>query len=670
VEALRRFCDSIRTHTRRPDQLEIVLVVDSDDEASCRFEYPDLNIRKIEGPPGRTMSALNMAGYSVSTGCYLALLNDDIVVRTAWWDDRLLDVIQSHPDGIVLAHVNDTIFKGALCTFPILTRTFCELAGGICPEGYIRYRIDDHIHDVFTLLAALGHRRRIFLPDVIFQHLNLRSTGDGRAAYIVEPQCHAIDSERFRMLLPERKRLALAAAKIIGAPSHSVNQSILGSPDLVPDSVFERNARFRERLSRSIRGHASPNLRVSLDAALGITTDPTASPDPAAPVHVVVSFGEISNQHGTGCLVKRLFRDRPGIFSIRFRDDWGIHDFGDWHVKLEFEPGARSQILRNVRRILQGRHVETVTCVPVTSAELVTALAVRDAFGARLCVWIMDDQNIAVNSIPDDIMKEALESCSLRLTTHPELRDAYQHKYGLATYILPAVVPAHLIGAEAGEGDRQNPPNRIALLGSFSDQTCFDRLCSTLESCDCSIDWYGQNHSPRLGLPNDNLARAHIRPLGFVPEDRLAAELKNYALAIVPAGALDGQENHDNHKAAASLRLPGQILFAIATSYTPVLVVGGEENCGARFVRHFGVGDVAPYEKDAVRAAIARLREPGIQREMRRNAAAIAPAFSDQGVGQWLSASTELGRPVDNRFDDVFSAYSNSGTERHPCEAK
>src|SRR5947209_1402407 len=123
-----RLCDSIRANTRRIEELEVVLVVDSDDEQACRFDYPGLNIQIVVGAPGRNMGELNMAGYRASSGRYLMLLNDDVVVDTSAWDDHVLDVFQAYPDGIVLVHINDIIYREALCTFPFLTRTYCELA--------------------------------------------------------------------------------------------------------------------------------------------------------------------------------------------------------------------------------------------------------------------------------------------------------------------------------------------------------------------------------------------------------------------------------------------------------------------------------------------------------------------------------------------------------------
>src|ERR1035441_6901735 len=218
--SLPRLCDSIRTHTSHPDRLEIVFVMDSDDLASLMFEYSGLNIRKVEVAPGMAMGELNMAGYRAASGRYLMLLNDDVVLRTPAWDERVLEVFRSYPDGIVLVHVNENIFREKLCTFPFLTRNFCELADGICPSGYLRYRIHDHIHNVFDLITLLGHRRRIFLPDVIFEHHNFVKTDQGHD-YVPNPEIHAIDTRLFDALLPERKRLALVAMATIDRHARS-----------------------------------------------------------------------------------------------------------------------------------------------------------------------------------------------------------------------------------------------------------------------------------------------------------------------------------------------------------------------------------------------------------------------------------------------------------------
>jgi hypothetical protein len=415
--------------------------------------------------------------------------------------------------------------------------------------------------------------------------------------------------------------------------------------------VYQQNAFLRERLIELI-GTLGPHGVPPLDPDVRLVTSPEASEDPRAPVHAVVTINEINYEHGTGPLVKRIFAGRRGIFSIRSRDHWGIQDFGDWHVKISQEGRTRPEWFRRVLRVLAGRNVKSVTCVPFLAEELMTSIAIKESFGAKMCAYIMDDQNVAQNVIPDDLMREFLEKCSLRLATHPELRDAYARKYGLPFYILPAVAPAALVSVEPLPPAYDPQAKRGALLGSFWDQSWFDQLCAALEPSDYRIDWYGQNRSPWLKFPPEDLTRAGITPFGILPEERLAVELRKYPFVIVPCGALGGKETNVG---VASLSLPGRILFAAATSHTPIVLVGSERSCGARFVERFGIGVTVPYDAARLAEAMQRLSQPQLQAEMRRKAAAIAGALSDRGVVDWLSEAIERGEPRDSRFEDLFA---------------
>jgi hypothetical protein len=424
---------------------------------------------------------------------------------------------------------------------------------------------------------------------------------------------------------------------------------------------MDRNAFLRESLFELIRRDAEAPMRRNLDAQLGIVTAPEAPADPDLAVDVVISVNEINDEHGTGPLVKRVFNGRRGIFSIRSRDDWGTHNFGDWHVRISPKRETRVEHYRESLRVLRGKRVRTVTCVPFCTSDILASIAIKEAFDAKLCIWVMDDQNVAVHAIPDAIMQECLKKSSLRLFTHPELRVAYEQKYRLRGHILPAVVPAHLVAEQALEPAYDLRARTVALLGSFWDQSWFDRLCSILEPCKYTAHWYGQNRSPWFTFPADELARAGIVPFGIIPEERLAVELRRYPFVIVPVGALD--ENETN-KGVASLSLPGRILFAAATSHTPVLVVGSERTCGARFVKHFGIGAVAPYEVGALSAAIDWLTEPEVQLAARSRAVALAPMFSDRGVVDWLANSIEMGNPIDDRFEKAFCGYDTAAYDK------
>jgi hypothetical protein len=215
IAQLRRFLDSIIRTVSRPDIIEIVLVVDEDDRESGMVRHNRLCLNRVVVAPGLTMGSLNMEGYLASTGRYLMLLNDDVIARTGGWDRQLLACCRRFPDGIGLVHVNDTLLRHHLCTFPLVSRTYCEFAGGICPREYTRYRIDDHIEDIFNLLAFLGHRRTVYLPDVVFEHCNAVDHPEAGRVYQSDSAILAEDAPRFEAMFAARKELALRLVEYI-----------------------------------------------------------------------------------------------------------------------------------------------------------------------------------------------------------------------------------------------------------------------------------------------------------------------------------------------------------------------------------------------------------------------------------------------------------------------
>ena len=422
------------------------------------------------------------------------------------------------------------------------------------------------------------------------------------------------------------------------------------------DSALLVNESLRNRLASALLNPAAaPPVVNSGAAALEVVASPRASSDVESPLRVVITLNEVNNLHGTGPLVERICRGWPNVFSIRARNDYGgVQEFGDWQVCLSQRARSRSEFFETVLSILRGRTIESALCVPFLDDDFLTAIAVQECFGAKLCAYVMDDQNVAINNISDDLMREFLQRCSLRLITHPELRYAYETKYQLPFHILPAIVPSHLVATEPVAAPPLNGPRRGALIGSFWDQSWFDRLCTALSGCGHDIDWFGNNKSPWLAFAPASLAKARIKAHGVIPEQQLASELKNYPFVIVPVS--EERSNESNH-GVARLSLPGRILFALASSHTPILIVGGSHTCGARFVSHFGVGEVAPYDRRKLAEAMQRMSHPINQTRMRQQAARIAPALSDRDVAGWVAQSIEMGRPADRRFEDLFAGY-------------
>jgi hypothetical protein len=166
--------DSVFATASRSTELEVVLYIDGDDRPSHAIDHPNLRIVKLIRPRA-SMGVMTQACYAASSGRYIMLANDDLVCRSFGWDRVIQDRFDACEDEVALVWGND-LFRGErLPTHPFLSRTVCEIMGGICPEAYRRDYIDTHIYDIFCLLCRLGHDRRIFLPNLIFEHMHVEN---------------------------------------------------------------------------------------------------------------------------------------------------------------------------------------------------------------------------------------------------------------------------------------------------------------------------------------------------------------------------------------------------------------------------------------------------------------------------------------------------------------
>ena len=266
VASLRRFLDSLLVTAAHPETIEVILVVDADDAASVAFRYDGLAVRQVVGPPGQTMGDLNTAGYEASTGAYVMLLNDDVVARTKGWDDLIRAQLRCFPDDIVLIHTNDTLMREHLCTFPLVSRTFCERIGGVCPREYVRYRIDDHLEDIFKLLGVLGEQRIVYMPDVVFEHFNFVEQFDGPNVYLSDPKILAVDAPKFEALFPHRKELALQLKEYIDERAASTvradrQRTLAGIAD---SAVLHATKRLRVESAETTRSSANTRVTVGV----------------------------------------------------------------------------------------------------------------------------------------------------------------------------------------------------------------------------------------------------------------------------------------------------------------------------------------------------------------------------------------------------------------------
>lgn len=211
-----RLLESIADTAERPGELEVLFYIDADDpESLARIGRQGLAVKKLCGPPGCGIGVMTNVLYRESRGAFVLLCGDDNVFRTPGWDARVRAEFARFPDGVALVYPNDLYQGEQICTAPFISREVCELMGGPCPPVYVSSYIDTHLLNIFVHLEHMGHKRRIYLPDVVLEHLHHLA---GKAQFdetyarrMPAEQSHAI----YMRLEPQRQKVIAALARRI-----------------------------------------------------------------------------------------------------------------------------------------------------------------------------------------------------------------------------------------------------------------------------------------------------------------------------------------------------------------------------------------------------------------------------------------------------------------------
>jgi hypothetical protein len=174
VKLVERFLQSVIAQSNHVELIEVVLCVDDDDTESHGIKSSQLALKTIV-VPRQTMGAYNSICLKNATGEITIAVNDDVVVRTQGWDDKVRALDARYPDGIYLGYGND-LFKGEkVCTFPIMSRETCQALAEPYPEIYKGAFIDVHLMDIFRRLEKRGYPRMVYAEDIIFEHVHYRT---------------------------------------------------------------------------------------------------------------------------------------------------------------------------------------------------------------------------------------------------------------------------------------------------------------------------------------------------------------------------------------------------------------------------------------------------------------------------------------------------------------
>lgn len=400
-----------------------------------------------------------------------------------------------------------------------------------------------------------------------------------------------------------------------------------------------------------------------------VDTSPTSSPLGGRAVDVIVTPVEVNENHGTGVFLKMLFAAGDDIVSIRSLDQHnGQQDFG---LPMKIEHGHNSQkaasqavssreaIYARIAKALQSVEVRRVLCVPYLPDDVMTAIAIHGIFKAPMCTFIMDDQNIAEPSIADEPMRELLEKSTLRLAISPEMRTAYEKKFGLPFFYLPPTAPAHMLPSQLHVPVTPPDARHGVMIGNLWSPRWPDLLRATMRNSGVTLSYPGG-----ASLPG---SAESWQADGIYPQDRLATGelvrmLRSMWFAVLPSGTMDADEDR---RWVAQFSLPSRLVYLMCTSHIPVIVLGSRDTAAAHFVEQFGIGVVADYHPDSFRNAVQHISKPEVNLAMRRRGYVAAGRFVDTGVGEWIWQSLAKGRPVDGRFEDLAPQPQSSPASGH-----
>jgi len=177
TKLVERFFRSVIAQSAYPELIEVVVCVDDDDAASHGITSDQLAVKLIV-VPRQSMGAYNSICLQHATGQITIAVNDDVIIRTKGWDEKVRALDARHPDGIYLGYAND-LFKGKkVATFPILSCETCEVLGEPYPRLYKGAFIDVHLMDIFRRLEKRGYPRMAYAEDIVFEHVHYRTNPD------------------------------------------------------------------------------------------------------------------------------------------------------------------------------------------------------------------------------------------------------------------------------------------------------------------------------------------------------------------------------------------------------------------------------------------------------------------------------------------------------------
>lgn len=370
-------------------------------------------------------------------------------------------------------------------------------------------------------------------------------------------------------------------------------------------------------------------------------------------VDVVITPTAINEFYELGAIVRQLFPDSSMVISVRSSDFWeNTGMFGVSELHLSYAGMIRPQIFAKVFDTFWTVPVRRVFCIPQRSDDVLTAIALKELFDLPVCTYWIDSCFLNEEPIPEYLIQELLKKSNLRLASSPEMRDNCEEKYGLKFWLLPPLVSEIFIAPSLIKDQSSHECcTRGALLGPIRRQLWLDLLRQIVPALATEINLLQLNDPDNAQIDCLQPQTSDIGiPISLVDEHSLVAHLQTCSYVIIPTNPL----THTCEDAVEQFNLPLYLILTLATSHTPIIVLGHSNTAAAQFVKRFKVGVVCEYEITSLQNAIAEVCKPENQATMRQNAASRAVLFSNQNITDWIWRSLDKSEPIDDRFENLF----------------
>jgi hypothetical protein len=367
---------------------------------------------------------------------------------------------------------------------------------------------------------------------------------------------------------------------------------------------------------------------------------------------VLISAVEINDHHGVGVYLARLFGDEQNVIALRSRSMYGgscVFSPKSYEISRSIS-GASGEWRSRMSALCAGLEVARIVAVPYFPEDFENALLLKELTGARLCVYLMDDQNIFESEVSDRLVEQLLKKSDLRLAISQEMRAAYQAKFGYKFVFFPPVIRSDEILEENFVGTSEI--DRIALTGNFWRKATFDRFCALIRRTSVQVDWFGKGPSASwLEVDPEHLGEIGIHCAGYLPAPEFVTRLRQYPVMIVPSGSPDSD---DGNLAFSHFSLPSRLVFGLAQARIPVLVLGHPETAAGRFVRQLGIGETSAYDEEPFQLTLTKMLEKEYQRNTRNRCLEVSHRFVTKDPGAWILNSVDRGKALPSPFDGLL----------------